>query len=124
MAEIAYVDDDQDCLDIVKLSFKEAGIEVDIFDDPIDFYNKDHHYKILISDYEMPCLNGQDFLKIVKEKHPKLKTVIYSGVVETIDISQSMNVDTFLSKPIEFSTLLKTVRFLLHAYNKEASQAA
>ena len=116
MADIAYIDDNRDCLEIIQSAFEAIDIEIDIYDDAIQFYNFKREYKVVISDYEMPGLNGHDFITILKEKFPKIKTVIYSGAVDTIQ-NKNVQIDAFLSKPMEFDSLLKSVRFLLYAYD-------
>ena len=120
MKNVAYIDDNKECLEIVKDSFSQKGIEIDIFDDPIFFYNSKECYKVVISDFHMPILNGQDFLKLLKERDPKTKTIIYSGMVEGIE-TKSLEIDTFLSKPLDFEMLFNVVRFLMHAYDKESN---
>ena len=121
--EIAYVDDNKDCLLVVQSAFEDLGYEIDIFDDPIQFYQVKHEYKIVISDFEMPGLNGQEFVKLLKEKFPRVKTILYSGVVDEIR-DLNLEIDSFLCKPIEFESLLKTVKFLLYEYDNQYKQEA
>lgn len=118
MVEIAYVDDNQDCLDIIQSAFEDLNIKIDTFDDAIQFYNFNKEYKIVISDFDMPALNGQDFITLLKEKFPRTKTIIYSGIADQIDI-KNLEIDSFLLKPMEFESLLKVVKFLLYEYNNE-----
>ncbi|MFT6633606.1 MAG: DNA-binding NtrC family response regulator [Bacteriovoracaceae bacterium] len=118
MADIAYIDDNRDCLLVVQTAFKDIGLNVDIYDDPIQFYNKNVEYKLIISDFDMPNLNGQEFIQLVKEKMPKVKTIIYSGMMNEIK-ELNLEIDSFLFKPLEFDSLLKVVRFLLFEYDGE-----
>jgi DNA-binding NtrC family response regulator len=118
MADIAYIDDNRDCLLVVQAAFEDIGLNVDIYDDPIQFYNKNVEYKLIISDFDMPNLNGQEFIQLVKEKMPKVKTIIYSGMMNEIK-QLNLEIDSFLFKPLEFDSLLKVVRFLLFEYDGE-----
>ncbi len=118
MKNIAYIDDNKECLEIVKDFFSQKGIEIDIFDDPIFFYNTKECYKVVISDFYMPIINGQDILKLLKERNPRIKTIIYSGMVEGIEV-KNLDIDTYLSKPLDFDMLFNVVRFLMHEYDKE-----
>lgn len=122
MTDIAYIDDNKECLEIIKDAFEEIDILIDTFDDPIQFYNIKKEYKLVISDFDMPSLNGQEFLKLLKEKYPRVKTIIYSGMVDQIE-ELNLQVDTFLFKPLEFESLLKVVKFLLYEYEKEKLSA-
>jgi FixJ family two-component response regulator len=123
MVEIAYVDDNKDCLEAVQIAFDDIGIKVDIYDDPIEFYHTAKEYKVIISDFDMPNLNGQEFIKLIKEKDSRLKTIIYSGVVAEIK-DLHLEIDSFLAKPVEFSSLLKAVRYLLFEYNNQNKKQA
>lgn len=118
MANIAYIDDNKDCLMVVQSAFEDIGIHIDIYDDPIEFYNKNKEYKLIISDFDMPSLNGQEFIKLVKDKSPRTKTIIYSGMVDEIK-ELHLEIDSFLFKPLEFESLLKVVKFLLFEYENE-----
>lgn len=123
MTDVAYIDDNKDCLEIVQMGMADMGIAIDIYDDPIQFYNMQKEYKVVISDYEMPGLNGQDFITLLKDKYPKIKTVIYSGIVDTMP-KKDMRIDSFLLKPSEFESLHKVLKFLLFAYDKENKETA
>lgn len=123
MADIAYVDDDKDCLEIIESSFADIGIEIDIFDDAIEFYNFGKEYKVLISDYEMPGMNGEEFITLLKERFPKTKTLIYSGIIDKVDF-KNLEIDAFLHKPMEFESLMKNVKYLLFEYNKQNKDSA
>ena len=123
MTEIAYVDDNQDCLDVIQSAFEDLDIKIDTYNDAIQFYNLNKEYKLVISDFDMPGLNGQDFITILKDKFPKTKTIIYSGIADQIKI-ENLSIDSFLLKPLEFDSLLKVVKYLLFEYNKQEQKQA
>lgn len=107
---IAYIDDNQDCLEIIKELFLEEGIKIDTYDSPIEFpFDKVKDYKLVISDFNMP-VNGQDFLDLLKNE--KIKKVIYSGEIENIKYERSLHIDAFLEKPLDSKLLVKTVKYL------------
>lgn len=118
MIEIAYIDDNKECLDVTKMAFNSHGVNIDTYDDPIQFYNSNKYYKVVISDFQMPNLDGQEFIKLLKEKNNNIKTIIYSGVVAQIENKLS-NIDMYLSKPLEFERLIKGAKYLLHEYNQK-----
>ena len=121
MADIAYIDDNMDCLEIVKTAFNELGLSLDIYDDPVQFYNTKKQYKLIISDFYMPDINGQDFIKLIKEKDPRVKTILYTGAIEEIKdlIEMRTEFDSFLQKPLDFESLTKVVKFLLYEYDNQ-----
>ncbi len=115
---VAYIDDNQECLLIVQSAFDQLNITVDIYNDPIEFYQKNIEYKVIISDYHMPNLNGEDFLKLAMEKWPKTKVILYSGIIEQAP-KDYLKIHSFLSKPADFESLLKVVRYLSFEFDKE-----
>lgn len=42
-------------------------------------FNSDEEYDCIVSDYEMPGMNGQDFLEAVREKRPNLPFILFTG---------------------------------------------
>ncbi len=123
MSNIAYVDDNCECLALMKMAFKAVGLEIDTFDGPVSFCHAGREYPLVICDYYMPHINGQDFISLLKTKYPKTKTILYSGVLEDIE-QLDLNIDTFLSKPTEFEHLLKATKYLLYEYQQENKKRA
>lgn len=115
---IAYIDDNEECLNIAKEAFKMAKLELEIFNDPIEFYQTKKEYKVIISDYHMPLLNGEDFLKMVKEKWPSSKLIMYSGIIEQAP-KNFLGIHSFLSKPADFESLVKVVKYFKHEFDRE-----
>ncbi len=78
---VSIVDDDPD----ITLIFHDAlqnvvGITIFTFTDPIKalehFQVNEHAYVVVICDFEMPGLNGIEFLKKIKDSNPFVRTIL------------------------------------------------
>ncbi len=82
---------------------QEAWEIVEAYIDPIH---------LLLTDVEMPRMNGWDLAARVREKRPELKVVVMSGY--TVNLIRAENrPDAFLRKPFVPPTLLNCVKRVL-----------
>ncbi|EHQ36542.1 GAF domain-containing protein [Methanoplanus limicola] len=80
--KILYVDDEPALLEVTKLFLEQKyNIPVETKNSPEEAlkYLTTETVDLIISDYEMPDMNGIEFLKISKEKYPKIPFIIYTG---------------------------------------------
>lgn len=69
-------------------------------------------FRIVISDYRMPVMNGLDFLRAVQERWPDTVRIVLSGYADSADIKAALNdglVYTLLTKPWNAEELLATI---------------
>jgi DNA-binding NtrC family response regulator len=108
---ILTLDDDFDSA-FVKFTFQKHGFSVFAFTDPLvalEHFNlnlKDH---IVISDMRMPGMNGNEFVKKVKEIKSEVKVILMS-IFEITDREfhkclQSVTIDAFLQKSFSIKQL-------------------
>lgn len=62
---------------------------------------------LILSDINMPGMNGLELLKIIKEKFPKLKVFMITayGDEDNYRIAMEYGADDYINKPVEFDTL-------------------
>ena len=62
---------------------------------------------LILSDINMPGMNGLELLKIIKEKFPELKVFMITayGDEENYRIAMEYGADDYINKPVEFDTL-------------------
>ena len=71
-------------------------------------------YRLILSDYRMPVLNGIQLLKYVKKINPSVKTILISAFdIEDKLFEEFKCVDKILQKPITIPELINEVEVLL-----------
>lgn len=103
MFSALYVDDEPLLLDIGKRFLEKIGtIRVDILESPLEALEKikTKKYDVIISDYEMPQMNGITFLKKVREQYPVLPFIIFTGKGREEVVIEALNngADHYLQK--------------------------
>jgi two-component system NtrC family sensor kinase len=114
LPRILYVDDEVINLELLQLTFMndfeilvaesaEQGLE-------LLAGNQDIH--VLISDLKMPVMNGLDFIKVVKEKHPEKVCMLLTGFMESDVMLEGFNKELlfrYLMKPWNKDELKETI---------------
>jgi PAS domain S-box-containing protein len=82
MFSLLYVDDEQDLLDLGRIFLEREGeFTVDTAESArkgLD-HLASHPVDLIISDYQMPDVDGLAFLKIVREKYPETPFILFTG---------------------------------------------
>lgn len=71
---------------------------------------------LVISDWMMPGMYGDEFLRLVKQRHPNINTMILSGQMDETkvnDLQQLGITNAVLSKPWKETELIQTIEKLL-----------
>ncbi len=82
MIDILYVDDEDALLEICKIFLEMSGdLKVDTSSSVNDAFTmmKKNHYDVIVSDYQMPVIDGLKFLKMVRERDGKLPFILFTG---------------------------------------------
>jgi YesN/AraC family two-component response regulator len=65
---------------------------------------------IVISDVDMPEMNGFELMEKFREKYPDKIFILMSGVSDNERKSQTVGADAFLAKPFEINDLFAIVQ--------------
>jgi len=89
----------------------------------LDINNENEPIDLVITDVNMPDYSGIDLNKHIKEKHPKVKTLVVSMLhdANTIQTLTKDNVDGYVPKNAEKEELLTAIKTILGG-NKYFSQ--
>lgn len=112
--DILIVDDDIDYLHLLSMLLKSEGFDVSTTSDGIKAletlkYNK---FRMMISDFNMPEINGVELATKVKEMHSDMSIVLVSGgdLSEIAEAATNAGISELLSKPIEVQRFLAVIR--------------
>lgn len=103
MLSVLYVDDDPMLLELGKMFLEESGtIHVEIIDSPLKALEKIREISsdAIISDYQMPGMDGIIFLKAVRAEFPMLPFIIFTGKGREEVVIEALNcgADHYLQK--------------------------
>jgi PAS domain S-box-containing protein len=80
----------------------------------LDLFQKES-YDIVITDINMPVMNGFDLAKTIKTDHPDTIVVFLSAFFDTETLIKSidLNIDGFLLKPFDLDTFFSTMKNII-----------
>lgn len=116
--QILIVDDDTSNKILFKAYCAKESWNVDFASngqDAIDNHLSQKHYDILITDLQMPVMDGFTLIQQLSDGEQKLHKPDYTIILsadsteETINMSKTMDVDAFLAKPIRKSEFLNAI---------------
>jgi len=121
------VDDDSIVLDVLNDFLTSEGHQVfatTSVHEAIIALETEVPFTFCISDYQMPEINGDDFLKIVAEKSPATVRLLMSGYSNTHLLHQLAldgTCSTFIEKPFQLSNLIEILNSHLHVVKSHLS---
>lgn len=119
MISALYVDDDPTLLDLGKIFLERAdGIHVDTVLSAQEAMTKIRStpYDVVISDYQMPVMDGIAFLKLLRSEFPVLPFIIFTGKGREDIVIEALNggADHYIQKggdpKAQFAELVHTIR--------------
>ena len=112
---ILYVEDDvtlrENTISLLQDLFDNI-IEADDGDEALQYYQKmSHAFDIVITDLNMPHMNGLDLIRHIEAINPKQPIIVVSAHNETEYFLESIrnNVLGYILKPIDFDQLMETL---------------
>ena len=123
LKEIMVVDDEAGIRALLSDALMQKGYSVTLAEDGMDSLRQmgKHRYDLLITDINMPKLNGLELIKMMKKRGRREKVILISGepVDDALLNKEAMPVFAQLKKPFRMDHLLKTV---ISALEPEGSQ--
>ncbi len=108
---IAIVEDDSELRSMLTDYLSSSGFAVVEYSNPLlfleDFANRLPEISAIISDVNMPGMNGFDFLRKIESKGPKIAFVLMSALPQSKSELKSVSrkFDVFLRKPFRLDDL-------------------
>ena len=107
---VLLVDDDQEPLDLLEHYFERNHYIIRTAHGVIEAIQKlDDTLDLVVTDYEMPVMNGADLLLMVRQRFPKLPVIGISGLRFMDTNRMDKLFDAFLPKPFRINDLRESV---------------
>lgn len=117
--DILLVDDDIDYLHLLSMLLKSEGFDVRTASDGIKALEtlKHNKFKMMITDFNMPKINGVELATKVKEQRSDMRIVLATGgdLSEIAEAAANAGISELFSKPIELQRFLTVIRTSLLA---------
>ena len=120
-ASVLIVDDDEHVRRALKRVLKRARCrlhEAPDADGALAFLTVEPVH-VVVSDYRMPGMSGVEFLRLVKERWPRVQRVLLTGQADTAAIEEAVNqseIFRFIWKPWDDAHLLLTIQSAIDQY--------
>ena len=113
MLKILIIDDEEGIRKLLSISLKSEGYDVITAEDGksgIDFFEKENP-SIILTDFQMPGMNGIDVLRRVKQINPDVEVIILTayGDMDLAVKSLQLEASDFITKPINEHALSKAI---------------
>ncbi len=118
-SDILVVDDDICCQNLLRTFLLSKGVDVRTTSGGIEALEilKLCKFRMIITDCNMPGMDGLELAAMVRELHPGTPVVMVTGNTKSDvnDKAANAGISKVLSKPIDFRTLMEVVTSSLHA---------
>ncbi len=110
MYKITIVEDDDIISNILNLMLKSFKKQSDIYDNPVmalEAFKNDNNYDAIISDLDMPQMDGIDFIKQIRKYDKNIPIILCSGYIDeyTHQLKDYLNIGAIFNKPLEVKEL-------------------
>ncbi|MDD1727653.1 MAG: PAS domain S-box protein [Methanospirillum sp.] len=126
---ILYVDDEILLLEITSQFLSSLGFQVDTSESGIDALNKigSHQYDAIVSDYQMPDMDGITLLKEIRKEYPNLPFILFTGrgreevVIQAIENGADFYLQKGGSPRPQYTELAHKIRTAVHQRRDQAA---
>lgn len=116
---VLFVDDSELLRLLVSLMLREHGYEVETAHDGFDGWRRTaenlHAFDFVITDLDMPRLDGFELIRLLRENGYPGRVVVYSGAINTLARTRlsALGVDAVVAKDASPGRLIETIANLV-----------
>jgi two-component system response regulator HydG/two-component system response regulator AtoC len=125
---ILLVDDEVNILRVISASLKKFGFEVDTARTGDEALSKLTHqpHDLVLSDYKMPGMDGEELLKAAREAAPDVPVILMTGhgTIERAVKAMKKGAYTYLTKPVNLDALNSITHEALQDASADAAHDA
>ncbi len=115
--QLLVVDDNEAIQDVLSRTLSFMGYDVTVADNGLEgiAHFLARTYDLVVTDIQMPLMNGWEFSRLVKEQSPGTPVIVVTGFFDNTNWeNMNMNhVDAIIMKPFNLEEIKKTVQRLL-----------
>jgi DNA-binding response OmpR family regulator len=116
--KVLFVEDDLDQLQTVERILSGIGFDVEAVGESSEAAAKiasDNDYDLMITDYDMPGMNGVELVEMIRRWAPELPVIIVSGREDAVVASAGIeNIKKVIIKPYDKAELASAINLILH----------
>jgi two-component system response regulator HydG len=124
-SDVLVVDDDICIQNLFKIFLKSEGVDVRTTSGGIEALEilRHHKFRLIITDFNMPDMDGLELATKVREQHPETPVVMITGNTrsDVIEAAVIAGISKVLTKPIDLRTLMEVITSSLDASHNTVS---
>lgn len=121
--KIVLIDDDEWIRDSLSLFFEGEGCNLRALETAEEALEtlQEHHYDIIIADYRLPGMDGLEFLRRMKQTHPRAMKILITAYKDEKVVSEArrLGLSDFIEKPSTTSTIEESLLRLLEGHKQD-----
>ena len=116
MKKIFVVDDDEDILEVVRISLEFYGFEVrtDSTGANVPEMVQEYQPNLILLNIFLPGKSGTKICKEIKKVHSKIPVILFSAHAEKGKSFSEYNADGFIQKPFDILQFVNTIKSYLN----------
>jgi CheY-like chemotaxis protein len=119
---VLFLDDDAEITDITKMIFEDFGFELVTFNEGHKALNylKDNKVSLIMTDLQMPKMDGFEFYQEVKKtQNAETPTILVSGSIEETIAAKAkeLGFTGSVKKPFDMEEIIRHVRELVEKFS-------
>jgi YesN/AraC family two-component response regulator len=112
--KILFVEDEEDLANIISDTLTKLQANFDTAANgqiALDKFNQNNDYDLIVTDINMPVMNGLELIKNVRDVNTQIPVIIMSAHTEPeyIKSAEELGVDNYLLKPFDFIKFINLV---------------
>ena len=119
--KLLFVDDEKAILRVFRMAMKSKSLEIETASNGLDALDrlKIFHADIVITDMQLPKMNGMSLLKEIRQRYPNIFIIViteYGSVKDTVTVTKAGAYD-YILKPFDFTAIKLLIEKI--AYHKK-----
>jgi YesN/AraC family two-component response regulator len=112
--KLLFVEDEKDLIDIISDTLNKLQLNfLTAYDgaEALKIIEENQDIDLVITDINMPNMDGLELIENINNKYPKLKVIIMSAYTESeyLERAKDLGIDDYLLKPFDFIKFIELI---------------